>query len=248
MNMPTLAETQNSLVATIKDGPNALNPALYSGPIERVLLAMQSHANTNSFARLTALEDSFPLTRDYYDAHNFHQLCRSYCATASARADDLNALGETLVAYMESQNVAADTIELAQVEWAWLHSYHAPDAVALSMPEIAKMNSAELLSFGIGLHPAVYIVPITAPLAPPLREQIEVSENTVALAVLRPANEVRILALDALSNQLMSITAQKNAVIGNLLSCVLEYSENDATLAPILRLISAGALIGIKLA
>jgi hypothetical protein len=246
--MPTLADIQNSLIATVNNGPDTFTPALYKGPIERVLLAIQSHANTNSYARLTALEDSFPLTRQYHGARNFHQLCRSYCSTTSARADDLNALGETLVAYMESQNLTADIIELAQVEWAWLHSYHAPDAVALSLPEIAEMNSAELLSFGIGLHPSVRIVPITAPLAPPLMEQIETSENTVALAVLRPTNEVKILALDALSNQLMSITAQKNAVIGNLLSCVLEYSSNDAPLAPILRLISAGALIGIPTA
>lgn len=241
--MPSLADIQNSLIATINDGPDAINSALYSGPMERVLLGLQSHANTNSFARLTALEDSFPLTRQYHGTHNFHQLCRAYCATNSARASDVNEIGDTLIAYMKSQNLATDIVELAQVEWAWLHSYHAPDGIALTLPNIAAMDSAKLLSFAIALHPSVQVVTITAPMALPLIELMPDSEDTVAVATLRPEKDVKFMALNPLSYDLLSIAAKKNAVIGNLLSRVLEHSAQDMPLTPILGLINAGALV-----
>ncbi len=241
--MPLLSDIQNSVIATINDGPNAIRPDLYSGPTERVLLGLRSHANTNSYAKLTALEGSFPLTRQYYGAHNFHQLCQSYCVTDTARANNVNTTGETLTAYMKSQNLTANVVELAQVEWAWLHSYHAPDAIALSLADIADMDSAKLLSFGIALHPSVHIVAITASLAPALIELMPDSENIVAIATLRPINDVKYMALDALSYELISIATQKNAVVGNLLSRVLEHTTHDAPLAPILKLINAGALM-----
>ncbi len=241
--MRTLDDIQNSLIATINNGPETINPALYSGPIDRVLLGLRSHANTNSFAQLTALEDCFPLTRVFYDTHDFHQLCRAYCATDTARAADINAITEGLISFMTSQNVPTDVVELAQVEYAWLHSYHAPDAVSLTLPDIAVMDSAKMLSFGIALHPSVHIVAITAPMAPALIELLTETENVVAVATMRPNNEVKFMALDALSYDLLSIITQKNAGVGNLLSCVLEHTKYSASLAPILKLISAGALI-----
>ena len=241
--MHALDDIQNSLITTINNGPDVINPALYSGPIDRVLLGLRSHANTNSFAQLTALEDSFPLTRKFYGTADFHQLCRSYCATDAARAADINAITQGLISFMTSQNMAADVMELAQVEYAWLHSYHAPDAVSLTLPDIAAMDSAKLLSFGVALHPSVYSVAITAPMAPALIELLTETENVVAVATIRPNNEVKFMALDALSYDLLSIVTQKNARVGNLLSRVLEHTIYDAPLTPILQLISAGALI-----
>ncbi len=37
---------------------------LFAGPHERVLVGMKVHANTISHARLVALEETFPRTRD----------------------------------------------------------------------------------------------------------------------------------------------------------------------------------------
>ncbi len=241
--MRALHDIQNSLIATINDGPDGINPALYSGPINRILLGLRAHANTNSFVRLTALEESYPLTRQFYDAQNFHQLCRSYCATEPARAADVNAIAEPFIAYLKSQNTSDDVVELAQVELAWLHSYHAPDAIALTMPDIAAMDSAQLLSFGIALHPSLHIVAITAPMAPPLLELLTETEDIVAVATIRPNNEVKFMALDVLSYDLLSIATKKNSGVGNLLSRVLEYTKDDAPLVPILQLINAGVLI-----
>ena len=61
--MFSLEAAQANFIATINHGPAALDHTLFDGPLERVLLGLKAHANTISHARLVALEESFPLTR-----------------------------------------------------------------------------------------------------------------------------------------------------------------------------------------
>ena len=61
--MLSLKAAQANFIATINDGPDALDHSLFDGPIDRVMLGLKAHANTISHARLVALEETFPLTR-----------------------------------------------------------------------------------------------------------------------------------------------------------------------------------------
>ena len=91
--MLSLRAAQANFITTINDGPDALDQTLFAGPIDRVMLGLKAHANTISYARLVALEETFPLTRQALGDEQFNQLSRGYVETPKARACDANAIG-----------------------------------------------------------------------------------------------------------------------------------------------------------
>jgi hypothetical protein len=89
-----LETAQDNLIRTINDGPAVLDPQLFNGPLDRVLLGLRSHANTISHARLVALEETFPLTRQHLGEAEFNQLSRAFVETEDAQASDNNTIGK----------------------------------------------------------------------------------------------------------------------------------------------------------
>jgi Putative DNA-binding domain len=241
--MHDLAAYQAHFIATINDGPDALAPDMFAGPIDRVLLGLQAHANTISYARLITLEDSFPLTREALGEQVFNRICRDYCASDPARCADNNNIGAGWPDFLSTQSVATNIIDLARIEWAYLQSYHAPDAAALSAADLAAMDPAELPAQSIGLHPSLRWVELRAPLSPVLCALLPTVEDTLAVATIRPSAEVLLLPINRLTLVLLQLAAKTNATIGNLLEQVLEHGNNDDPIAPILNLIGSGALI-----
>ena len=59
--MLSLEAIEAKFIDTINNGPDVLDPALFAGPLDRVLIGLKTHANTISHARLTALEATFRL-------------------------------------------------------------------------------------------------------------------------------------------------------------------------------------------
>ena len=127
--MPSLSEAQRNFVATINDGPDALDATLFIGSPERIILGLKAHANTISHARLVALEQSFPLTRVEVGEVLFNALSREYVETAEAKACDLAHIGRHFAKFFshslpssseEGHNAAI--CDLAKIEWAWLES------------------------------------------------------------------------------------------------------------------------------
>src|SRR3546814_7611993 len=55
---------------------------------------------------------------------------------------------------------------MARVEWAWLESYHAADASALALADLAGLDEAELLGLAIRRHPATNVVVLASDAAP----------------------------------------------------------------------------------
>jgi hypothetical protein len=239
--MLSLAEAQANFIETISNGPTVLDPALFAGPIDRVMLGLKAHANTISHARLTALEETFPLTRREIGEAEFNALSRRYAETAAARASDSNGIGAEFPAFLRACRVAAHACELAEIEWRWLESYHAADAAALMPNDLAGLDEAALLDLPVAAHPSLRLVRVTKPLATALEELAGTSP--AAIAAIRPDTEVRLLPLDALELAVATRAAQKNCTIGNLIEFSLEWPGERAPLEPILHLIGAGALI-----
>lgn len=238
--MPSLAAAQENFIATINDGPAVLDQSLFSGPIERVLLGLKAHANTISHARLVALEDSFPLTREAMGDAAFNALSRAFVETPQAQRSDLNDIGRSFPKFVEEQRVEAALCDLAAVEWAWLESYHAAEAAPLTLANIAALSEADLLSLNVRLHPAARLLPLRAALAPPLAHLA--ADHPAAMLVIRPESEVRLLALDAVTAGIAE-KCTDITTIGNLLIHASEQrSEADPT-GPVLTLIGAGAII-----
>jgi hypothetical protein len=241
--MHDLAAYQAHFIATINDGPGALDPEMFAGPIDRVLLGLQAHANTISYARLIALEVSFPLTRQGLGEQAFNRICLDYCASDPARCADNNNIGAGLPDFLATQSVEAPIVDLARIEWAWLQSYHAPDAASLSTADLAAMDPAILPALPIGLHPSVHWVALNAPLSPALTAIMPTDDETIAVATIRPDAEILLMPVNSLSLQLLQTAAKTNANIGNLLEQALEHGGNDAPIAPVLNLVAAGALV-----
>jgi hypothetical protein len=239
--MLSLAETQGNFIETINDGPDVLNPALFAGPVNRVLLGLKAHANTINHARLVALEETFPLTRQEMGEAAFNQLSRHYVDTEEARAADANHLGRDFADFLNRHGARAAIVDLANIEWAWLESYHAADAAALTLADLTDIDETTLLEMGVALHPSARIITIHAPLASALEGYA--GQQPAAILTIRPDTEVRLIALDQFQADLLAQAGQQNCTFGNLLALTLEQTAELAPLEPILHLIGAGALV-----
>jgi hypothetical protein len=235
--MPSLTDAQTNFIDTINDGPDRLDPALFAGPPDRILLGLKAHANTVTHARIVALEETFPLTRQHLGDATFNALARDFAETDAARASDASRIGLGFP-YCLSDPA---TTELAQIEWAWLESYHAAEAVPLSLGDLAALDEAALLALAIAPHPSARIVEISTPIASALHELSGL--QPVAILCVRPDAEVRLVPLDAVQLAVFAASVQKSASLGNLLAAALEQAGEQAPLEPILHLIGAGALV-----
>ena len=239
--MLRLPDAQTNFIDTINNGPGRLDPALFAGPEDRILLGLKAHANTISHARLVALEETFPLTRAQIGDAAFNALSREYVETAEARAMDSNRIGQSFIAFLRGFPVNPTTSQLAAIEWAWLESYNAADATALGVSDLGGLDEAALLAMGIAPHPSVRVTGLCAPLAPALDELA--AQHAHAVLTVRPDAEVRLVALDALQSQLLEVASTENCTLSNLLAFALEVLGEQAPLEPILYLIRAGALV-----
>ncbi len=242
---PSLKQAQASLIRVIEQGPMALDHSLFTGPIDRVLLGLKAHANTISHARLIALEETYLMTRKHMGEEAFNQLSRAFVATDAAQGSDNNTIGAHLPNFLKTQAIHPSAVELAHIEWAWLESYHATDAKALGVTDIAELDETALLNLRITAHPATRMIETNAPLSPQLG-QLECDTSHIsdikAVLVIRPDTEVRLLAIDHVTATIFA-TCQKITTIGNLLSLSTEYTDEDKAFEPVLTLISSGALV-----
>jgi hypothetical protein len=161
--MLSLEAAQANFIDTINDGPDALDHTLFDGPIDRVMLGLKAHANTISHARLVALEETFPLTRQALGEEQFNQLSRAYAETPEARTCDANTIGKAFPNFLQMTPAGQPIIELACIEWAWLESYHAAEAVPLAIEDLATLSEAALLEQLVNWHPATRLIPISGP-------------------------------------------------------------------------------------
>ena len=240
--MPSLSDAQRNFIATLNEGPNALDPALFAGAPERILLGLKAHANTISHARLVALEESFPLTRAEIGEARFNALCRDFVETAEAKASDIALIGQHFPAFLEHVRTEMALCDLSAIEWAWLESYHAADCAALHLTRISTLSETDLLALQIKLHPAARIHRLRAALAAPLAHLGEAGPAPSAILVARPDAEVRLLAID-LSTAHIAEKCLHPTTIGNLLALASEQGEETDPIGPVLTLIGAGALV-----
>jgi hypothetical protein len=133
------------------------------------------------------------------------------------------------------------TTELAQVEWAWLESYHAAEAVPITLGDLAVLDEATLLALCIAVHPAARLVFVTHPIAAALGELA--GQQPSAILAVRPDAEVRLIPLTKIEAAVFHAAGEKHATLGNLLSASIEQADEADPLGPVMMLIGAGALV-----
>ena len=240
--MLALPEVQAAMAAAIRLGPDRIPEALFAGPAERVLLGFKVHANTISHGRLTALEDSFPLTRSAMGQLRFNRMSRRFCEDGTADFASLAMVGTGFPDWLAATRIARWLVRLAQFEWAWLCAYRAADARALNLADLARLDEAVLLDTQVMLHPAARLVPSD----PRLSRSLDLPRGDWLL-VTRPDAEVLVAGGGAALAALFA-AAHRPLPMAALLGQLQQAHPQTALLPLITLAIGAGALVHAEIA
>lgn len=227
-----LERDQTAIAATLLHGPAHLPAGLFAGDEAAVVRGLRVHANTISHARLVALEDSFPRTREYLGEARFSTLSRAFLDAGGAARRPLSELGADFPECFDDPRAA----DLARVEWAWLQSYHAAEALALGLGDLAGLGETGLLDMPVRRHPAARVVRLETDAAP-LVDPAFVPE-TAAILVTRPDAEVRLFPIVPADAAAIDL-ARENVALGNLIALLAEQHPDGGS--AIVALIGAGA-------
>ncbi len=270
--MPSLSDTQTNFIETINDGPERLDPMLFAGPPDRVLLGLMAHANTISHARIVALEETFPLTRQHFGDAVFNALARDFVETRAARACDANRIGlgfpdylgkTPFVLSLSSRRPPKVNDSLDRLHFDKLSANGV--GIEADTRELAAIEWAWLESYHAAeakplMLPDLGELSETAllalPVAPhPTARIVDISspiasvlqelagQQPAAILCVRPDAEVQLVPLDAVQRAVFAASAGKSAALGNLLAAAIEQAGEQALFEPILHLIGAGALV-----
>lgn len=238
----SLKNSQKNFIDTINQGPDALDVNLFEGPIDRIILGLKAHANTISHARLIALEETFPMTRESIGEDIFNRLSREFIALDDVKMRDNGQLGENFSAFIAQNDIKAADADLAMIEWLWLESYNAQDAAPLTLAMLSEFDEETLLSQKVTWHPSARLVPLQDHIAEALSELRDIIEMPAAILIIRPDVEVNLLPIDAITSQILS-EAKNITPLSNLLEIASEAGDIENPLQPLLTLIGAGAFI-----
>lgn len=241
--MGDLLDDQARFIAVLQQGPSAFPEGLFADAPERALLGLKAHANTISHARLVALEETYPRTRDHLGEADFNALSRDFIERPEVRPRKLMQLGAGFAEHLADKGRDAAAIDLARIEWGWLQSYHAAEAEGLQLADLAGLDEQGLLDLGLALHPAARLIEAQTPLAQLMPELAESASADIRhLLITRPAHEVLLHPLAAVSADLL-MQVHFPAPMRNLLGLAIERAGEAEALPAIFALIGAGALV-----
>lgn len=239
--MTDLKADQARFIAVLQQGPSAFPDGLFAGGPSRALLGLKAHANTISHARLVALEQTYPRTLEHLGHAAFNALSRDFIERPDVRPRKLMQIGEGFSAFLAQHHPDRQVADMAAVEWAWLESYHAADAPALALGDLAAYDEPGLLALEVVLHPSSRIV-ATASAVAKLFPELEAScASCAAILVTRPLDIVRLLPLSTLQAQIAH-GAENCVTMGNLLQTAIETLGEAEALPTVFAFIEAGML------
>lgn len=234
-----LAEGQQAFLASLYGGPAALDPALFDGGADRIHRAMRLYANTVNHARIVAIEQTFPLTREAIGDEAFHRFAQAHVERDSARREPLATIGAGFARSLAQADADPLCVTLAAIEWAWLESHRAADASALTLADLATLDPAALLAMPISLHPATRLV--ACPHGVP-DEAVATSGDAAAVLIVRLEAEVRLVAIDAVDAALVTL-AMRGAKVAELLDTAAQLAPQRDAGALFAELLDYGAFI-----
>ncbi len=235
--MPSLEQLQSGIMQAIALGPDHAPTALFRGGRAAALRGLSVHANTISHARLVALEETFPRTRSLLGESPFNRLSRGYVESDGISALPLAAIGREFPKWLLTTGQSDSATRLARFEWAWLQCYHAAEAPAYGLADMAALGEAEIPGLVLACHPASTVVELDATARAALGEEFATSFVLIA----RPGAEVRLTPVSPTAARLYAAFGLPSAVC-NLLAELGEPEGEQALLA----LIAAGSLIRIE--
>lgn len=244
--MLALDRLQITMMEALDQGPDFLPDHLFAGSRARALTGMKVHANTISHARLVALEDTFPRTREWLGHDVFNEHSRLYLEQPGVTAQTLARIGEMFPGHLANFGAHRTAIDLARFEWIWLESYHAGEAPWLGLADLADCEPQALMEIVVKAHPAASGDCYYPDVNRLIGEEVPGLADADAILLTRP--EAEVLVTPATAAMAAILCAAKNPIsIGNLLvgqsepDCKNQLSPDDF-MAALIALLEAGAL------
>ena len=238
--MLALHKPQTAMRDTLAFGPSVCPPHLFGGDVAEVVRGLKVHANTISHARLTSLEASFPRARDWIGDAPFNDLSRRFIEGGGGIAVPLAQIGFDFPDWLVVQGQDETLVALARFEVLWLRSYHAADAMALTITAFADKIVADILAINVARHPAAVLAVNQASLDVTLG--LGRLSGVPALLISRPEADVVITPLPSLQSSLFQAIAAPIS-IGAMLEAASQDTNEDDLFSALIGLINAGALI-----
>jgi hypothetical protein len=126
------------------------------------------YRNNVAVGLIGALEARYPVARRIVGPEGFRMMARAFAEAHKPRSPVLIAYGEAFPDFIELQGSDAGARRLADVarlENAWVEAYHAEDARAAGLSDLAALDAEALADARIALHPAARLLRLTTPAA-----------------------------------------------------------------------------------
>lgn len=248
--MSWLENGQSAMMRALDLGPAHLPQDLFTGTPDRVLAGMKVHANTISHARLIALEDTYPRTRDQIGHARFNQHSRLFLDQPGVTSRSLAMIGAGFDRFLARQGEGEGPAALARFEWLWLQSYHAAEAECLRLDELTALPPETVLEQSLASHPAAFAGSFHPLVHELIGAEVPGLASAEAILIARPDAEVLISPASMLMVGLLNAT-EKSCTIGNLLEHFAEQADEgasamDGIMQALVSLIKASALIRAK--
>ena len=248
--MSWLDHGQAAMMQALDHGPAYLPADLFAGSPARVLAGMKVHANTISHARLVALEDTFPRTRELIGHDRFNEHSRLYLEQPGVTARPLAEIGKGFDLFLLERGEERGLAGLARFELQWLASYHAADAAPLLLADLAGIAPDDLMELGVVRHPAAFAGPFGDLASEVIGAEVAGIDGAHAILIARPFADVLISPATRAMVAMLDV-ARNSLSIGNLLAKMSEH-DGDSDEAPekamqaLVSLLDAGALSQVR--
>ncbi len=130
------------------------------------------YRNSVAVGLIGALEARYPVSRRIAGDDLFRAMARTFVRAHRPRSPVMIAYGgafpefaATYLAGVETAPSLAGLVDVARLENAWVESYHAEDAAAVSVTELAALSPDCLPETRIAFHPAARLMRLAVPAA-----------------------------------------------------------------------------------
>lgn len=205
--MQPLADLQRDFAAALRDAARpvpAAVTAMSAGPGAR---GFDVYRNNIAVSLIEALETAFPAVRKLVGDEFFKALAKAYSVEEPPRSPVLLLYGRGFGAFLDGFPPAREVPylgDVARLECARLHAYHAVDADPLDIARLSAVPQAELGGLGFSLHPSLQLLRSRWPVVslwaassgadPAAEVNLKVAQQA---AVIRPGLEVDLRLLPA---------------------------------------------------
>jgi hypothetical protein len=231
--------------------PPAMTRGRRGGPDARRFAVYRNNVAVGLIAALAA---RYPVVQRMLGPDAFRAMARAFIEAHKPRSPVIIAYGADFPEFIEARGETGLTLlaDVARLESAWIEAYHAEDAPAAALADLATLDPSSLPGARIALHPAARLLRLATPAAstwasyqdgaepPPLSlcAGDEIGEDVL---VARPEADVSVRVLPP-AGYVFAKRLEKGATLSEAAEALPDPDEFGAH---VVGLVAAGAVASI---